>query len=92
MHILCECTTLTRFRGLVKDWLSNFNVQDFKHTTILEMTDIKDVPNYIISLCKDIVWINRRLAQLRDISEQAVMNSLDSSLRFYVYINHAVNE
>ena len=54
------------------------------------MKNIKDLPNYIISLYKDAVWKNRRLAQLRDINEQAVINSLDSTLRFY--IKHILKE
>ena len=46
---------------------------------------MKDVPNYyIMSLYKDTVWKNRRLAQLRDVNEQAVINSLDSILCFYI--------
>ena len=47
------------------------------------MRNIKDLPNYIISLYKATVWKNRGLAQLRDINEQAVINSLDSTLHFY---------
>ena len=54
------------------------------------MTNIEDLPNYIISLYKDPVWKNRSLAQLRDINEQAVINSLDSNLRFY--ITHILKE
>ena len=37
--------------------------------------------NYI-SLYKDTVWKNRGLTQLRDINEQAVINSLDSIFTF----------
>ena len=48
------------------------------------MKNIKDLPNYIISLYKAAVWKSRRLAQFRDINEQAVINSLDSTLRFYI--------
>ena len=48
------------------------------------MKNIKDLPNYIISLYKVTVWKNRGLAQLRDINEQAVINGLDSTLRFYI--------
>ena len=33
------------------------------------MTNIKDLPNYVMSLYKDAVYKNRRLAQLRDINE-----------------------
>ena len=51
---------------------------------------IKDLSNYIISLYKAAVWKNRGLAQLRDINEQAVINSLDSTLRFY--IKHILKE
>ena len=54
------------------------------------MKNIKDLPDYIISLYNDTVWKNRRLAQLRDINEQAVINSLDSNLRFN--ITHILNE
>ena len=42
------------------------------------------MPNYIISLYKDTVWKNICLVQLRDINEQAVINSLDSNLRFCI--------
>ena len=89
-HILFECTALTRVRRHVRDWLSNFNVNNFNRETITEMKNIKDLPNYIISLYKDTVCKNRRLAQLRDINEQAVINSLDSNLRFY--ITHILKE
>ena len=46
----------------------------FNLETIIEMKNMKELPNYTISLYKDTVWKNRRLAQLRDIKEQAVMN------------------
>ena len=54
------------------------------------MKNIKDLPNYIISIYKATVWRNRGMAQLRDINEQAVINSLDSDLRFY--IKHILRE
>ena len=54
------------------------------------MKNIKYLPDYIISLYKDIVWKNRGLAQLRDINEQAVINRLDSNLRFN--ITHILKE
>ena len=54
------------------------------------MKNIKDLPNYIISLYKATVWKNRSLAQLREVNEQAVINSLDSTLRFY--ITHILKE
>ena len=56
------------------------------------MTDIKDVPNNLTRLYKNTVYKNRSLVihVLRDINEQVVINSLDSSLRFY--INHIVKE
>ena len=47
------------------------------------MKNIKDLPNYIISLYKATVWKNRGLAQLRDINEQAVINSLTFLLNTY---------
>ena len=53
------------------------------------MKNIKDLPNYI-SLYKDTVWKNRSQAHLRDINEEAVLNSLDSNLRFY--ITHILKE
>ena len=71
-RILFECTALTRVRRHVQDWLSNFNLNNFNRETIIEMKNIKDLPNYI-SLYKDTVWKNRRLAQLKDINEQAVI-------------------
>ena len=54
------------------------NIKDFNCEIIIETTDIKDVPNCIISLYKD-TWC---LLQSRDrnINEQAVINSLDSFL------------
>ena len=78
-HILFECTALTRVRRHVQGWLSTFNIYNFNRETIIEMKNIKDLPNYITSLYKATVWENRSLAQLRDINEQAVINSLDSS-------------
>ena len=68
----------------MQDWLSTFNINNFNRETKIEMKNIKDLPNYIISLYKTTVWKNRGLAQLRDINEQAVINSLDSTLRFYI--------
>ena len=59
-------------------------VDNFNRETTIEMKNIKDLPNYIISLYKAAVWKNRGLAQLRDINEQAVINSLDSALPFYI--------
>ena len=68
----------------VRRQVSNFNLNDFNRETIIEMTKIKDVPNYIIRLYHSTVWKNRRLAKLRDINEQAVINSLYLNLRFYI--------
>ena len=70
--------------------LSTFNINNFNRETIIEMKNIKDLPNYIISLYKATVWKNRSLAQLREVNEQAVINSLDSTLRFY--ITHILKE
>ena len=89
-HILFECTALTRVRRHVRNWLSTFNINNFNRETIIEMKNIKDLPNYIISLYKATVWKNRGLAQLREVNEQAVINSLDSTLRFY--ITHILKE
>ena len=89
-HILFECTALTRVRRHVQTWLSTFNINNFNRETIIEMKNIKDLPNYIISLYKATVWKNRSLAQLREVNEQAVINSLDSTLRFY--ITHILKE
>ena len=36
-------------------WLSNFNIQDLNCKIIFEVTGIKNVPNYIISLYKGTV-------------------------------------
>ena len=89
-HILFECTALTRVRRHVQNWLSTFSINNFNRETIIEMKNIKDLPNYIISLYKATVWKNRGLAQLREVNEQAVINSLDSTLRFY--ITHILKE
>ena len=89
-HILFECTALTRVRRHVQTWLSTFNINNFNRETIIEMKNIKDLPNYIISLYKATVWKNRSLAQLREVNEQAVINSLDPTLRFY--ITHILKE
>ena len=89
-HILFECTALTRVRRHVQNWLSTFNINNFNRETIIEMKNIKDLPNYIISVYKATVWKNRGLAQLREVNEQAVINSLDSTLRFY--ITHILKE
>ena len=50
------------------------------------MTNIKDVPNYIISLDKDTSWKNRCLVESKDrkMNEQALINNLESNLRFYI--------
>ena len=90
MHIVCQCTARTLVQRHVQDWLSNFNINNFNRETIIEMKNIKDLLNYIISLYKGTVWKNRRLTQLRDINEQAVINSLDTNLRFY--ITHILKE
>ena len=66
------------------------SINNFNRETIIEMKNIKDLPNYIISLYKATVWKNRGLAQLREVNEQAVINSLDSTLRFY--ITHILKE
>ena len=89
-HIFFECTALTRVQRHVRDWLSTFNINNFNRETIIEMKNIKDLPNYIITLYKYTVWKNRGPAQLRDINEQAVINSFDSNLRFY--ITHILKE
>ena len=75
-HILFECTALTRVRRHVHDWLSTFNINNFNRETVIEMKNIKDLPNYIISLYKAAVWKNKGLAQLRDINEQAVIKHI----------------
>ena len=85
-----ECTALTRVRRHMQNWLSTFNINNFNRETIIEMKNIKDLPNIIISLYKATVWKNRGLAQLREVNEQAVINSLDSTLRFY--ITHILKE
>ena len=88
-HILFECTALTRVRRQVQNWLSTFNINNFNLETIIETKNINDLPNYI-SLYKATVWKNRGLPQLREVNEQAVINSLDSTLRFY--ITHILKE
>ena len=47
----------------IRGWLSNFNIQDSNHETLSEITNVKDVPNYIMSEYKDTSWNNTRLVQ-----------------------------
>ena len=82
-HIFVECTAVTLVRRHVQDWLSNFNVNNFNHETIYEMKNIKDLPNYE-AYTRTLFGKKRRHAQFKDINEQAVINSLDSNLRFYI--------
>ena len=49
-HIFFECTPLACVRRHVQGYLSTFNINNFNRQTIIEMKNIKDLPNYIISL------------------------------------------
>ena len=52
------------------------------------MTEVDALQNNVISNYKDIILKNRKLAQWHDvkINEQAIINSLNYNIRFY--INH----
>ena len=64
-HILFECTALTLVRRPVRRWLSHFNINNFNHEIIIEMKNIKDLPNYIISLYKATVWKKQGLGTIK---------------------------
>ena len=46
--------------GYIQRCLQQIGVNNFNQFNIIEMTGMKDMPNYIISLYKDTVWKNRR--------------------------------
>ena len=61
-----------------------------KKYNIIEMSGIKDMPNYIVNLYKDPDWKNIYVAFRRTTNEEAVMNCIDSNIRFYV--NHIIRK
>ena len=89
-HLLFQCPYLTRARNLVKEWLeiAGIDQDNFNRQTLIEMTEVDALQNNVISNYKDIILKNRKLAQRHDvkINEQAIINSLNYNIRFY--INH----
>ena len=89
-HLLFQCPFLTRARNLVKEWLeiAGIDQDNFNRQTLIEMTEVDALQNNVISNYKDIILKNRKLAQRHDvkINEQAIINSLNYNIRFY--INH----
>ena len=55
-HILFNCASLAQTRGFVQRCLQQIGVNNFDQFNIIEMTGMKDMPNYIISLYKDTIW------------------------------------
>ena len=84
-HLLFRCPFLTHCRDLVRGWLGQLGVQDFNRQNIIEMTGVSPgIVNYFISIYKDIIWKNRNIARLRDVSEVPIYNSLEDSASFYI--------
>ena len=84
-HLLFHCPFLTRCRELVRGWLEQLGVQDFNKHNIIEMSGVPPgIVNYFISIYKDIIWKNRNIAQLRDVSEAPIYNTLEDSASFYI--------
>ena len=84
-HLLFHCPFLTRCRELVRGWLEQLGVQDFNKHNIIEMSGVPPgIVNYFISIYKDIIWKNRNIAQLRDVSEVPIYNTLEDSASFYI--------
>ena len=75
---------------LKKICLQQIGVNNFNQFNIIEMTGMKDMPNYIISLYKDTIWKNRRASFSRKINNETVMKSIDYNRRFYV--NHIIGK
>ena len=86
---LFNCASLAQTRGFVKRCLQQIGVNNFNQFNIIEMTGMKDMPNYIISLYKDTIWKNRRASFSRKINDETVMKSTDYNIKFYV--NHILN-
>ena len=70
--ILFNCASLVQTQGFVKRCLQQISVNNFNQFNIIEMTDMKDMPNYIISLYKDTIWKNRRASFSRKINDETV--------------------
>ena len=74
----------------MKEWLeiAGIDQDNFNRQTLIEMTEVDALQNNVISNYKDIILKNRKLAQRLDvkINEQAIINSLNCNIRFY--INH----
>ena len=90
-HLLFQCPFLARARNLVKEWLeiAGIDQDNFNRHTLIEMTEVDALQNNVISNYKDIIILkNRKPAQRHDvkINEQAIINSLNYNIRFY--INH----
>ena len=77
-------------RGFVQRCLQQIGVNNFDQFNIIEMTGMKDMPNYIISLCKDTIWTTRRASFSRKINDETVMESIDYNIGFYV--NHIIGK
>ena len=84
-HILFNCASLAQTRRFVQRCLQQIGVNNFDQFNIIEMTGMKDMPNYIISLYKDTIWKTRRASFSRKINDETVMKSIDYNIRFYLY-------
>ena len=89
-HLLFQCPFLVRARNLVKGWLeiAGIDQDNFNRHTLIEMTEVDALQINVISNYKDITLKNIKLAQRHDvkINGQAIINSLNYHIRFY--INH----
>ena len=87
-HLLFQCPFLARARNLVKGWLeiAGIDQDNFNRHTLIEMTEFDASQNNVISIYKDIILKNRRLAQQHDvnINDQAIINSLNYNMRLYI--------
>ena len=74
--------------NLVKGWLEieGIDQDNFNRHTLIEMTEVDTLQNNVISNYKDIILKNRKLAQQHDVKihEQAIINSLNYNIRFYI--------
>ena len=55
---------------------AKIGVNNFNQFNIIEMTIIKDMTNYIISLYKETIWKNRRALFSIKINDEIVMQSI----------------
>ena len=88
--ISCLTASLVQTRGFVQRCLQQIGVNNFNQFNIIEMTGMKDMSNYIISLYKDTMWKNRRASFSRKINDETVMKISDYHIRFYV--NHIIEK